>query len=46
MFSVINDAGLKLSTMARWLADVPAYDRARFVKAFTEGEDYYYIAYP
>ena len=46
MFSVINDAGLKLSTMARWLADETAYDRARFVKAFTEGEDYYYIAYP
>ena len=46
MFSVITDAGLNVSTMARWLADEPAYHRARFVKAFTEGEDYYYIAYP
>jgi len=38
--------GLRISTMARWLAGQPPFSRAELVQQFEQKLDYYFIAYP
>lgn len=37
---------LRISTMARWLAQKPAFSRAELVREFEQKLNYYFIAYP
>ena len=43
---VVGRCGLRLSTLGRWLENLPPYSAKEFCESFEKGSDYYFIAYP
>ena len=46
VFGLLTEVGLRVSTMARWLAGRPAFTEAEFARQFDKALNYYFIAYP
>jgi FkbM family methyltransferase len=43
---LVEQCGLRISLMARWLVGEPALSRDAFVQKFENGDEFYFIAYP
>ena len=43
-YAILNDAGLRVTTLARWLSREPAFTREEFLAATSR--DFFFLAYP